>query len=1135
MECSFYYRIRSTGGPSALLWAGVCAGLILLFVRAATADECGRQLARVVSLQGAVELKRRGSARWRRMTVDQPLCAGDMVRVERYGRAAIRFDGHTLLRLEGGSTLTLPDAAGRKSSWIDLVRGALHLISRTAGRLEIRTPFDTAAIEGTELVVALSASRSSTWVMEGEVQVVNNLGAVSLTAGQGAFTPAGEAPRPHLVIHPENAVQWAIYYPPLLSPAVSAYPRLAALEPFREALRRYAEGDVSGALARLDDVAEVYRDARYFNVRAAMQLSVGRIDEARQSISRSLEFHPSGGEAVALQSIILLAIGRRKEAFALAQRAVDLEPQSPVPHIALSYAHQARFEIGQALESAQRAVNLEPGNGLARVRLAELWLMRGEPARSLAAAEEAVAVAPGLAGSWNALGFVHLVRGETEEARRDFAKAIRLDQAAPLPRLGLGLALIHGGELAAGREQMELAVMLSPMDSLLRSYLGKAYQEEGRDDSAAAQFRLAKQLDPNDPTPWLYDALRKQARNRPVEAAWDLNRSIRLNDNRAVYRSRLLLDEDLATRSAGVGRIYRDLGFGRVAQLEGWRSLRKDPANFSSHRLLADSYVGIPRHEMARVSELLQSLLLQPLNTRPYQPVLGEEKLRDLETGTALTAGYGEYGSLFLRDGTHLGIDTLYGSHGTRAGELEIDGVRGRFSYSIGTLEYQTDGMWQNGGQRLRLSNLFLQQRLSPAASLQLEGRRRDASYGDIEMRFDGTHRPGRSREIDTDILRLGLLSRLAGGRNLLLSASRQWELDRNNGSQQTESALIEREESSSSSGELLELQYLKSGERLNVVAGAGTFTQDYAVSKRESATYGGILTVEVPEKRYSEEIRHDNAYFYLNWEVGPHYHLLLGASYDDFSSRLLGSYRNPNPKLGLAWQPNDGLLLRLSTFRQLRRSPFRIPSLEPTQILGFNQVYDNYAATDSRFTAAAIDYHSRHRLFAGIELLDRDSDVPAFGTDEDRTYRIGQRERSLRAYLNWLLPPNIALGSELLLDSLAVDGAEDLWAVEGIDEGRLDLSIRFHAPGGLFASARAIGVDQSVISGGEKFRSAFALLDAELGYRFSGSRGVVSVVVTNLFDRWFRYQDRNFYINEPIRSSLLPGRNVLLRLSLEL
>ena len=61
---------------------------------------------------------------------------------------------------------------------------------------------------------------------------------------------------------------------------------------------------------------------------------------------------------------------------------------------------------------------------------------------------------------------------------------------------------------------------------------------------------LPRTLDPQDPTPYFYDAIQKQTTNRPVEALQDLQKAIELNDNRAVYRSRLLLDSDLAARSA---------------------------------------------------------------------------------------------------------------------------------------------------------------------------------------------------------------------------------------------------------------------------------------------------------------------------------------------------------------------------------------------------------------------------------------------------------------------------------------------------------------------------------------------------------------------------------------------------------
>src|SRR5207253_6952326 len=136
--------------------------------------------------------------------------------------------------------------------------------------------------------------------------------------------------------------------------------------------------------------------------------------------------------------------------------------------------------------------------------------------------------------------FAYLARIDTPAAKASFERAIELDEADPLPRLGLGLAKIRDGDLEAGRQEIEIATSLDPGTSLIRSYLGKAYYEEKRDKLAGIQFDLAKELDPNDPTAWFYDAIRKQTINKPVEALEDLEKSIALNDNRAVYRSRLL-------------------------------------------------------------------------------------------------------------------------------------------------------------------------------------------------------------------------------------------------------------------------------------------------------------------------------------------------------------------------------------------------------------------------------------------------------------------------------------------------------------------------------------------------------------------------------------------------------------------
>ena len=304
-----------------------------------------------------------------------------------------------------------------------------------------------------------------------------------------------------------------------------------------------------------------------------------------------------------------------------------LEPDLAAPRIALSYAQQANFDLKGARDTLLEATQIQPRQCTCLVRLGEMWLMFGYRKRAREAAEREFNLRLSLERVHLVFGFAALTEFRTKMAREAFERAIELDSADPLARFGLGLAIIRDGASHEGRRYLEMAVGLNSTNSLLRSYLGKAYFEEKRDPLDARQFALAKQLDPLDPTPYLYDAIRLQSINRPVEAMLNMEKSIELNDNRAVYRSRQLLDSDRATRGANLAQIYDDLGFEQLGLNQGYDSLTLDPGNSSAHRFLSDAYIGVPRREIARVSELLQAQMLQDININPVQPSLAETNL----------------------------------------------------------------------------------------------------------------------------------------------------------------------------------------------------------------------------------------------------------------------------------------------------------------------------------------------------------------------------------------------------------------------------------------------------------------------------------------------------------------------------
>ena len=651
-------------------------------------------------------------------------------------RVAVQLINDAVLRIDQSTSIRLVNITGKtdERSWIDLVSGALHSISRQPWLLKVTTPHLKGDIDGTEFYVQAEDDRSLLIVLEGRVLVSTDKGRLTVASGQAVTAEAGQAPVFRTVVRPRDAVQWALYYPPLLYLRPDEFPPGPGWQGMvRQSIEFYLRGDRQKAFEGIATVPETVRDPRFFAYRASLLLAVGRVDEAGADLKRALSLAPNDSKALALQSIIAVAQNEKDKALNVARRAVEAAPGSATALIALSYARQAGFDLEGARASLEKAVQLDPKNALAWARLAELRSSFGRLEQGLKAAEKAVILEPDLSRTQTVLGFTYLTEVKTTQAKEAFDKAIAFDQADPLPRLGLGLAKIREGDLDEGRREIEVAASLDPNNSIVRSYLGKAYYEEKRMPLDEQQYIIAEELDPKDPTPWFYDAIAKQTTNRPVEALQDIEKAIELNDNRAVYRSRLSLDSDLAARSASLARVYTDLGFQQLALVEGWKSVNTDPTNFSAHRFLADSYSALPRHEIARVSELLQSQLLQPINTTPIQPHLAESNLFLISGGGPGALSFNEFNPLFNRNGLTLQSSGLVGENSTYGGEDVASGIYQKASFSVGAFHFTTDGFRENADQTDDIANAFVQRELSPQTSVQAEYRHRNVEHGDIQ------------------------------------------------------------------------------------------------------------------------------------------------------------------------------------------------------------------------------------------------------------------------------------------------------------------------------------------------------------------------------------------------------------------
>jgi len=1111
-------------------------------------------LAQLIATLGTVDIRSASSPEWQPASADDALCEGDAVRVGHNSQAIIRFQGdETNARLDQNTTLRILDQdAGAGWLNLEIPRGIVNFLSRIRRGLRIATPFVNAHVEGTEFMASVGADLAAFDLYEGKLRLDNRHGALVLRDRQSARAARGQPPQPYLLLRPLDAVQWTLHFEPMLAALLASGP--GALDDglhadFSRALGLLRAGDAAGAFALLEAAPPARRDAEFHTLRAALYLMVGRVEEARSDLAAADASSPGHADARAVAAVIALARNEKEKAQGLAEEAVAFGAARPLAWLALSYARQAHFDLPTAEDAMREAVRLDPSNGLLRARLAELLLARGEFDAGFAEADEAVRAAPNIALVARTQGFAALLRIDLAGAAEAFERALALDPGDPVARLGLGLTLIRRGELEAGRVELEIAVSLAPRHALVRAYLGKAYFEEKRDGRAATAYDLAIEQDPRDPTPWLYRAILLRQGNRPVEALAAIEKSIALNPNRGLFRPLSTLEADEAARVATLGQVYRDLGFEQLALLKGWNAVVSAPDDHAGHRLLSEVYSALPRHEEARVSELLQAQLLQPLSRLPVQPLSGQTRLLVPEGLAPSQPGLTEFDSLFLRPGGNAWVSVQIGNQDTVGNEILASGLVGKTALSLGQYHFETAGGGSSHPGKEDILVGFVQSQIAPKTSVQAEVRWSKWEEGPFVETIDGvllTH-----REEEGESARLGVTHRWGPGATLIVSAIYQRE--EQNESQRSPDAtdlVIQTLGDSAGTGGSLELrQDWRTADR-GFTFGAGYNEQDRDTDFRIATELApGIQFDESRDE--SARIRFAQAYLYGWWRLAEPLDLNLGLSYDvlEQSTRPLAGESTPspatalgapdptermptddrlermNPKLGLIWHLTDETTVRAAAIRTLRRPRLLKRTIEPTQVAGFNQFFDGPDGEVAWRYGLGVDHRLGEGLFFGAEASRRDFEIPAVFLDQAAA-NFAARQRFGRAYLYWTASDRVAFAGEYFYEHGVIGGEE-------LDDRthRIPSTWSWFHPSGAFASLTGSYVHQAGHwDGRQSLRDseAFWNWDLGIGLRLPERSGVIALNIGNLLDADFDYRSTD--ANQPI---FVSERTFALRASL--
>jgi outer membrane receptor protein involved in Fe transport len=576
--------------------------------------------------------------------------------------------------------------------------------------------------------------------------------------------------------------------------------------------------------------------------------------------------------------------------------------------------------------------------------------------------------------------------------------------------------------------------------------------------------------------------------------------------------------------------------------VEGWKSVNADPSNFSAHRFLADSYSALPRHEIARVSELLRSQLLQPNNITPIQPRLSESNLFLISAGGPAALSFNEFNPLFNRDRIALQVSGIAGENDTYGGEGVVSGIYKKASFSVGYTHFETDGFRKNNAQDDDLANAFLQLELSPKTSIQAEYRYRDTENGDLELNFfPDDFRPGFKRKVETNSYRLGLKHALSPS---IILASFMYQ--RQDSSLHDEPPVFfinsidfKTDDQEAFSGEI---QHLFRSKYFNITSGAGHFNidreDDFAVELNLPPPPFGPGPITLTEI-FDEDVKHTNLYlyFYINWLRNVTFTLGASGDFFDTDSTSIQSEDQFNPKFGVTWNPFPATTLRAAAFRVLKRTLITDQTLEPTQVAGFNQFYDDLVSTDAWRYGVAIDQKFSENIFGGMEFSRRDLEVPfRLATPAgDTLQRADWNEYFGRAYLFWAPHPWLGLSAEYQYERFKRDD-DFIITFKDVKTHRVPLGINFFHPCGLSASLKPTYFNQRgdfLRRGGDFIESSeddFWVVDAAISYRLPKRYGFITVGATNIFDEDFKYQETD--LDNPI---VQPGRVFFTKITLAL
>ncbi|HEX3988565.1 MAG TPA: hypothetical protein VHZ30_03980, partial [Verrucomicrobiae bacterium] len=979
---------------------------------------------------------------------------------------------------------------------------------------------------------------------------------IQLESGEKGVVEMNQAPRKSPLLDAVNIIQWTLYYPAVLNTDELEL-NAESKQALADSLAAYRAGDLVKALTQYPaSRAPASESERVY--RAAVLLASGSVEEAQTLLGASFREERAARLAAALKEMIATVKGQVWPR--TAPRTLSTEWLSG------SYQAQAMRYLEKARTMAANAASNAPGFGFAGERLAELEFSFGHTKQALAALKSSLEASPRNAQAVALNGFLLSAQNRITDAIALFNHAIELDGALGNAWLGRGLCNIKLGRPQAGLEDLLVAAALEPRRALLRSYLGKAFSDVGHEALAVKELGLARDLDPKDPTVWLYLALLDQQENKINPAIADLQTAQADNDNRSVFRSGMLLDQDRAVASANLASVYRDAGMTDVSVREAARAVTDDYANESAHLFLSDSYYNLLdptqfnlRYDTAWFNELLLANALAPVGAGRLSQQVSQQ----------------DYSKLFESDGLSLAGFTQVRTDGMIHETASQFGTFDNTSYAIDLDYHHNNGVRVNNSLDNVTLDSTIKQQITPQDTAMLFVQYENYHSGDNFQYYDQSDaRPFfKFNEQQQPELVATWHHEWAPGMHTLFMVDRLVD-DQQFSDKAAPQLLLAQLPNGAIDGAAnvpfdfnyrerfevygAELNQILQWDHVLVVAGGRYQSGEFHTQDQFSNP--STLTSLFSSSPYTGDttglFQRVTGYGYLTVEPLNHLWLTGGVAADD--EKFPYYFRNPpvvpgeqsrsqiGPKAALVWSPNTEVTFRgIFTHSLGGASIDESVRLEPTELAGFPQAFRSLiseevvgsqsAPTFDTF-GGAIDLKLGARTFAGIQFERLASEanqgqgvfeLPDGGTPAVTSSTVEQLsyvEHAGSVSLNQLLGDGFVLGGAYKITQSDLHGSypdisEDVISashdVSTLQE--VDTYVLFNHSSGFYAKLEANWYGQGNFGAtpGEPY-SSFFQENIYAGYRFARRRAELQLGILNLSGGGYNLDPLNVYQELP-------------------